>query len=103
MLRIASYYFVGGGEMEELKDKYVTVEEAAKLAKRKASLIRVLCREGRFPGAVKMGNAWIIPKQEAEAYRPAKKGAKPKQRRLAAEKAAILEAAKSSHRGEETP
>jgi hypothetical protein len=76
--------------MNELKDNYVTVDEAAEIAHRKVSLIRVLCRDGRFPGAVKMGNAWIIPRKEIEAYQPAKRGAKPKAAKLAAEKAAIL-------------
>ncbi|MDR0616697.1 MAG: hypothetical protein LBG29_07815, partial [Synergistaceae bacterium] len=59
------------------------------LAKRKTSLIRVLCREGRFPGAVKMGNAWIIPKGEVETYRPAKRGVKSHKEQLAAELAGI--------------
>jgi hypothetical protein len=79
--------------MNELKDNYATVDEAAEIAHRKASLIRVLCRDGRFPGAVKMGNAWIIPREEIEAYQPAKRGVKPKSAKLAAEKAAILEKA----------
>jgi excisionase family DNA binding protein len=82
--------------MDELKEKYVTVEEAAELANRKTSLIRVLCREGRFPHAVKMGNAWIIPRDEIEAYRPAKRGVKPRKAKLAAEKAAILAQAKGT-------
>jgi excisionase family DNA binding protein len=100
--------------MDKFRDKYVTVEEAAELANRKASLIRILCREGRFPGAAKMGNAWVIPKEEVEAYRPAKRGVKPRQAKLDAEKAAILEEAnlnpklgaakqaKDSHRREES-
>jgi excisionase family DNA binding protein len=75
--------------MNDLKDKYVTVEEAAELANRKTSLIRVLCRDGRFPGAVKMGNTWIIPKHEVMAYQPAKRGVKPQKELLSAELAGI--------------
>ena len=36
--------------MDDLKTKYVTVDEAANLANRKTSLIRTLCREGRTLG-----------------------------------------------------
>jgi predicted DNA-binding transcriptional regulator AlpA len=82
--------------MSELKEKYVTVEEAAELANRKMSLIRVLCREGRFPHAVKMGNAWIIPRNEIEAYQPAKRGVKPRKAKLAAEREEILRQAKGA-------
>jgi hypothetical protein len=82
--------------LDSLKDSYVTVEEAAELANRKTSLIRVLCRGGRFPGAVKMGNAWIIPKGEIETYRPAKRGVKPHKERLTAELAGIREELESS-------
>jgi excisionase family DNA binding protein len=94
MPKIASYYSVGGERMDDLKDKYVTVEEAAVLASRKTSLIRVLCRNGRLPGAVKMGNSWIIPKVDVEAYKPAKRGVKSHKGNLAAERAAILAEAK---------
>jgi hypothetical protein len=42
-----------------------------------------------------MGNAWIIPRDDIEAYRPAKRGVKPQKERLSAEldgiKAAISE------------
>ena len=85
--------------MNELKDKFVTVEEAAELANRKVSLIRVLCRAGRFPGAVKMGNAWIIPREEVAAYQPAKRGVKPQKAKLAAERAELQAAIEAGKKG----
>ena len=82
--------------MSDIKEKYVTIEEAAVIAHRKDSLIRILCREGRFPGAVKMGNSWIIPREEIEVYQPAKRGPKPQKTKLAAEKTGYLAKAKGA-------
>ena len=82
--------------MSDIKEKYVTIEEAAEIANRKSSLIRILCREGRFPGAVKMGNSWIIPREEVEAYKPAKRGPKTQKMKLAAERKAWLGKAKDA-------
>ena len=33
-----------------------------------------LCKQGRFLGAEKIGNVWIIPKVSVENYEPAPKG-----------------------------
>lgn len=89
--------------MDDLKEKYVTVDEAADLANRKTSLIRTLCREGRLPGAEKMGNSWIIPKESVLNYQPAKRGVKPRAERLKAEREALraeLSSAVSGAKGE---
>ena len=90
--------------MDDLKTKYVTVDEAANLANRKTSLIRTLCREGRLPGAEKMGNSWIIPRESVLNYQPAKRGVKSRSERVKAERAALreeVEAAVSAAKGEE--
>ena len=89
--------------MDDLKTKYVTVDEAANLANRKTSLIRTLCREGRLPGAEKMGKSWIIPRESVLKYQPAKRGVKPRSERLRAEREALREevaAAVSAAKGE---
>jgi hypothetical protein len=36
-----------------------------------------------------MGNAWIIPRDEVEAYRPARRGVKPQKEKLSGELARI--------------
>jgi hypothetical protein len=89
-------------------DEYVTIAEAAKMLGKSVPMISHLCRGGRFANAVKLSTgAWLIPRESVLNYKPMKRGVKPgtqtKKGKLAAEKAAILEAAKSSHRGEETP
>ena len=57
---------------------YVNVKDAAKLMKRKESLVRTLCQQGRFTGLTKIGKAWLIPREEVLKYKPRKRGAKPK-------------------------
>lgn len=42
--------------------EYISIEQYASEVERNDSRIRVLCREGRFPGAKKIGNRWVIPK-----------------------------------------
>ena len=49
----------------------------------------VLCREGRFPGALKVGNSWIIPREAVLNHKPLPPGVKPKKTKIAAERAEI--------------
>jgi hypothetical protein len=67
------------------------------------NLIAKLCQSGRLPGAEKIGNAWLIPRESVLNYAPMKRGVKPgtqtKQQRLAAEKAAILAEARGAKEG----
>lgn len=41
--------------------KMISVTQAAKLIKRDPSRIRLLCSQGRIPGAVKIGWSWVLP------------------------------------------
>jgi predicted DNA-binding transcriptional regulator AlpA len=80
--------------MEEEKT-YVSVPEAAEMLGLKRNRVWVLCREGRFKGAFKVGDVWAIPKDSVLGvvrYGSRGKG------KLAAERAAILEQAKGDHR-----
>jgi predicted DNA-binding transcriptional regulator AlpA len=71
-------------------DDYVTASEAAKILGKTSGMIWVLCKDGKLPGAKKMGNAaWLIPRASVEAYRPAKRGAKPRKEKLSGELAGI--------------
>jgi hypothetical protein len=87
--------------METLKEEFVTVAEAAQMMGRGMNRIGKLCREGRFSGAVKMGNSWIIPREALLNHKPLPPGVKPRKAKLAAEKAAILEEAKGARAKEE--
>ena len=40
----------------------ITAKAAAKILRLKPVTIRLLCRQGHIEGAVKFGNAWMIPK-----------------------------------------
>jgi hypothetical protein len=81
-------------------DNFLTSLQAAQLLGKGIRLIANLCKTGRLPGAEKIGNAWLIPRESALNYVPMKRGVKPgtqtKQQRLAAEKAAILAEAKGA-------
>lgn len=57
-----------------MREKYVSVTEASKIANLTRTQILRLCKQGRFLGAEKIGNVWIIPKASVENYEPAPKG-----------------------------
>jgi predicted DNA-binding transcriptional regulator AlpA len=71
-------------------DDYVTASEAAKMLGKTSGMIWVLCKDGKLPGAKKMGNAaWLIPRASVESYTPGKRGPRTKKDRLAGELADI--------------
>lgn len=62
-----------------LREKYVTVAEAAEMMGKGINLVGKLCRAGRFPGAEMMGTAgWLIPRESVVNYTPEKRGPKTK-------------------------
>jgi hypothetical protein len=79
-------------------EKYITVVEACDLMGKAASMVARLCQMGKLPGAKKISNTWLIPRESVLSYKPMKRGVKPgtqsKKAKLAAEKAAILAQAK---------
>ena len=46
----------------------MTSKEAAEYLHRSDSLIRKLCKTGKLPGAVKVGNTRLIPEETVENY-----------------------------------
>ena len=40
---------------------YISTKEFAARYNRSSDMIKILCREGRIPGAKKVGNSWLIP------------------------------------------
>jgi excisionase family DNA binding protein len=80
----------------DTEKNYLSVTEAAEMLGLQRARTGVLCRKGRFPGAVKVGNSWIIPREAVLNHKPLPPGVKPRKAKLAAEKAAILEAAKGT-------
>jgi predicted DNA-binding transcriptional regulator AlpA len=71
-------------------DDYVTASEAAKMLGKTSGMIWVLCKDGKLPGAKKMGNAaWLIPRASVESYTPGKRGPRTKKEKLSGELAGI--------------
>ena len=72
------------------REEYVSIPEAAEILNLKRNRVGVLCREGRFQGAVKIANNWVIPREAIMSHKPLPPGVKPLKTKLAAEKAGYL-------------
>ena len=91
-------------QLEELQKNYVDAPDAAKMLNVSQTRVRRLCREGRFPGAAKVGSSWIIPREAVLNHKPLPPGVKPRSERVKAERAALreeIEAVVSAAKGEE--
>ena len=60
--------------MVELMGDYVPMEEAMEITGYKRANITLLCRQGKIPGAKKVGNRWLIPRAGLLAYEPGPQG-----------------------------
>ena len=90
-------------QLEELQRNYVDAPDAAKMLNVSQTRVRRLCREGRFPGAAKVGSSWIIPREAVLNHKPLPPGVKSRSERVKAEQAALREevaAAISAAKGE---
>ena len=86
------------------REEFVSVQEAAHIMGLDRSRVGRLCREGRFPGAAKVGSSWIIPREAVLNHKPLPPGVKSRSERVKAERAALreeVEAAVSAAKGEE--
>jgi hypothetical protein len=74
-------------------NEYLTVTQAAKELNKTTGWIRNLCIRGILRGAEKIDvSNWLIPRESVLNYTPGTRGPKPRKAKLAAEKAAILDA-----------
>ena len=86
------------------REEFVSVQEAANIMGLDRSRVGRLCREGRFPGAAKVGSSWIISREVVLNHKLLPPGVKPRSERVKAEQAALREeiaAAVSAAKGEE--
>ena len=60
--------------MVQLQGDYIDMETAMELTGYSAVNIRLLCRQGKIAGAVKVGRRWLIPKDGLLAYVPGPQG-----------------------------
>ena len=59
-------------------EDFVSVEDAAGILKVDRSRVTLLCRQGRFNGAVKVSRVWMIPREAVLNHKPLPPGVKPK-------------------------
>ena len=57
-----------------MQEGLMSVTQAAQELNLGRSQILRLCNSGRFPNAQKIGNNWVIPKEDIESYKPGEKG-----------------------------
>ena len=55
-------------------DDVMSVEEAAKILGYRNSSITLLCRQGKMPGAFRLGHQWVIPKETVRDYKRSPRG-----------------------------
>ena len=59
-------------------DEYIDAVTAAEMLGITRSRISILCKTERFPGQVKVGHFWLIPREAVENYTRLKPGKKKK-------------------------
>ena len=62
-------------------DEYLSRQEAAEILQLSSPRISVLCKQGRFEGAIKLLSNWLIPRVSVENFKRRKPGEKIKNER----------------------
>jgi hypothetical protein len=91
---------LGGDSVDNLNGDYITTPEASVISHKCESFIKRLCRDGRLPGAKKIGKTWLIPRETIEGYTPMKRGPRTKKERLSSERDGIRAAIEETKRAE---
>lgn len=58
-------------------DDFISMSEAVEISGYSRRQITRLCADGHLPSARKLGNRWLVPKQELLDYTPGPKGPAP--------------------------
>ena len=61
-----------------LQDELFSATKTADILGITSARVGVLCRQGRFDGAAKIGRNWIIPRKSVEEFTRLKPGVKPR-------------------------
>ena len=61
-------------------DEFLSMPEAVEISGYSRRQIVRLCADGHLPSARKLGNRWLIPRQELLDYTPAPRGPVPRGR-----------------------
>ena len=73
-----------------LNEHLVSAPEAGKILGLTTVRVGVLCREGRFDGAAKIGRNWVIPRVSVENFRRLPPGAKSRTKKQHGEDKAMI-------------
>ena len=60
--------------INEIRESYLTVQQLAEILNISSRHITYLCNKNRFPGAGKIGDIWLIPRESVENYERGKPG-----------------------------
>ena len=82
-----------------LTDDLLSVPEAARELNVDRTRVNILCRQGRFAGAAKIGRNWIIPRASVENFQRLKPGVKSKTKQQKADDEAMLAAVRGQLKG----
>ncbi len=74
-----------------LTAELISVHDAALLLNIDRSRVKLLCRQGRFDGAVKIARNWVIPRASVESFQRLKPGVKSRTKQQHEEDKAMIE------------
>ena len=74
-----------------LTAELISVHDAALLLNVDRSRVKLLCRQGRFDGAVKIARNWVIPRASVENFQRLKPGVKSRTKQQHEEDKAMIE------------
>ena len=72
-------------------EEYMSAHDVSRQLNIDRSYILVLCRQGRFDGAEKIGNYWVIPRKSVENFKRLPPGVKSKTKQQHEEDKAMIE------------
>ena len=49
-------------------DELLSTQQVSKLTGLSGARVRLLCQQGRFPGALKVSRDWVVPRSGAEFF-----------------------------------
>lgn len=67
--------------------EFMSMDEAREASGYSRRTIAHLCRTGKLPGAMKLGDRWLIPRKALREYTPAPPGPRPGSKRKRADDA----------------
>ena len=73
-----------------LKEQLISAPDAGKILGLTAVRVGVLCRQGRFNGAEKIGRNWVIPREAVENFKRLPPGVKSKTKQQQKEDKALI-------------